>query len=77
MQGFKLSTGVVVSASCAAIVVILMALAVVNYLSDTYGNASIRVSVLASLIVIVSIAVPCWQAQRMRARKAQRLAAQG
>jgi fucose 4-O-acetylase-like acetyltransferase len=76
MYGFKMSRGVVVMLCCAAIVVTLMALVVANYLVDTYGHASILVAVLASLIVAVTVAIPYWQAQRMCARKAQRLAAQ-
>jgi len=73
MYGFKMSRSVVL---CAAIVITLMALVVAGYLVDTYGHASILVAVLASLIVAVTVAVPYWQAQRMCARKAQRLAAQ-
>lgn len=76
MHGFKMSKSAVLSLCGAAIVVIMMALVIADYLTDTYGHASIRVSVLASLIVAVSIAVPCWYAQRSCARKAQRLATQ-
>jgi hypothetical protein len=75
IYGFQMSRGVVVVLWCAAIVVILMALVVADYLFDTYGHASILVAVLASLIVAVTVALPYWQAQRMCARKAQRLAA--
>jgi uncharacterized PurR-regulated membrane protein YhhQ (DUF165 family) len=76
MYRFKMSRGIVVRLCCAAIIVILMALIVADYLVDTYGHASILVAVLASLIVAVTVAVPYWQAQRMCARKARRQAAQ-
>jgi fucose 4-O-acetylase-like acetyltransferase len=74
--GFKMSRSVVVMLCCTAIVVTLMVLVVAGYLVDTYGHTSILVAVLASLIVAVTVAIPYWQAQRMCARKAQRLAAQ-
>ena len=76
MYGFKMSRGVIVMLCCAAIVVILMALVVADYLVDTYGHASVLVAVLASLIVAITVAIPYWQAQRLCARKARRLAAQ-
>jgi hypothetical protein len=59
----------------ATILVAAMALIVADYLLNTYSNASIIVAGLATLIVIASIAIPYWAAQRMCARKAQRLAA--
>lgn len=76
IYGFRISRGVVVMLCCAAIAVSLMALVVADYLVDTYGHAGALVAVLASLIVALTVAVPYWQAQRMCARKAQRLAAQ-
>jgi FtsH-binding integral membrane protein len=76
IYGFKTSRSIVVTLSCAAIVITMMALAVANYLRDTYSHASILVAVLASLIVAVTVAIPYWQARRMCARKAQRFAAQ-
>ena len=76
MYGFKMSRGIVVTLCCAAIVVMLMALVVADYLVDTYGHASILVAVLASLIVAVTVAIPYWQALCMCARKAHRLAEQ-
>ena len=76
MDGLRMSNGAVIALCGATIVVTVMALVVVQYLVDTYGHASILVAVLASLIVAVTIAVPYWQAQRMCARKAKRLAAQ-
>jgi membrane protein CcdC involved in cytochrome C biogenesis len=71
---FTISRSVVVALCSAAIVVILMALLVADYLVDTYSHASPAVGVLASLIVAIAVAVPYWQAQRMCARKAQRAA---
>ena len=53
MYGFKMSRSVVIFC-CAAIVVTLMALVVADHLVDTYGHASILVTVLASLIVAVT-----------------------
>jgi hypothetical protein len=76
VYGSKMSGHVVVMLCCAVIVVTLMALIVADYLVDTYGHSSILVAVLASLIVAVTVAVPCWQARRMCARKAKRLTAQ-
>jgi FtsH-binding integral membrane protein len=76
MKGFQMGRGLAVALGGATIVVTVMALVVAQYLVDTYGHASILVAVLASLIVAVTVAVPYWQAKRMCARKAHRLAAQ-
>jgi hypothetical protein len=56
-----------------AIAIAAMALIVAGYLLNTYSNASMIVAGLASLIVAATIAIPYWAAQRMCARKAQRL----
>lgn len=67
----------VVSALCGAtIAVTVMMLVVALYLVDTYGHASILVAFLATLIVAATVAIPYWQAQRLCARRAHRLAAQ-
>jgi hypothetical protein len=76
MGSLKVSGGVIVALGAVAIVVTVMALIVANYLVDTYGHASILVAILASLIVAATVAIPYWQAQRMCARKAHRLAGQ-
>jgi len=76
IYGFNMSGRIVVMLCGAAIVVILMALVVTNYLVDTYGHASIRVGLLASLIVAGTVAASYWQGRRMCARKAQRLVMQ-
>jgi hypothetical protein len=52
-----------------------MALIIAGYLFNTYSNATLIVAGLATLIVAATIAIPYWAAQRMCARKAQRLAA--
>jgi Tfp pilus assembly protein PilE len=58
----------------ATILVAAMALIVADYSFNTYSNASMIVAALATLIVAASIVIPYWAAQRMYARKAQRLA---
>jgi protein-S-isoprenylcysteine O-methyltransferase Ste14 len=70
-----MSRGALIVLCGATIVVAAMALIVAGYLFNTYSNASIIVAGLATLIVAASIAIPYWAAQRMCARKAQRLAA--
>ena len=52
-----------------------MALIIAGYVFNTYSNATLIVAGLATLIVAATIVVPYWAAQRMCARKAQRLAA--
>jgi hypothetical protein len=75
MAGVTMSRGMVVALCPSAIAVAAMALIVAGYLFNTYSNASMIVAVLASSIVAATIAIPYWAAQRMCARKAQRLAA--
>jgi protein-S-isoprenylcysteine O-methyltransferase Ste14 len=75
MAGVTMSRGALIVLCGATIVVAAMALIVAGYLFNTYSNASIIVAGLATLIVAASIAIPYWAAQRMCARKAQRLAA--
>lgn len=74
MYPFKMNKGLVLMLCCAATAVTLMALVVAGYLVNTYGHASLLVAVLASFIVALTVAIPYWQAQRMCARKAKRLA---
>jgi len=69
-----MSRGMVIALCASAIAVAAMALIVTGYLLNTYSNASMIVAGLASLIVAATVAIPYWAAQRMCARKAQRLA---
>jgi hypothetical protein len=75
MAGVTLSRGAVIALCGATIVVAAMALIIAGYLFNTYSNATLIVAGLATLIVAASIAIPYCAAQRMCARKAQRLAA--
>jgi len=75
MAVVTMSRGALIVPCGATIVVAAMALIVAGYLFNTYNNASIIVAGLATLIVVASIVIPYWAAQRMCARKAQRLAA--
>jgi hypothetical protein len=75
MAGVTVSRGAVIALCGATIVVAAMALIIAGYAFNTYSNASIIVAGLATLIVAATIAIPYWAAQRMCARKAQRLAA--
>ena len=61
----------------AMILVTAMALVVVGYLFDIYTKASLIVAALSTLIVAATIAIPYKIAQRMCARKSQRLAVAG
>jgi hypothetical protein len=70
-----MSSGALVVLCGAAIVVATMAVIVADYLFSTYSHASMIVAGLATLIVLASVAIPYGAAQRMRIRKAQRLAA--
>ena len=62
---------------CAWGSVTAMALVVVGYLFDIYTKASLIVAALSTLIVAATIAIPYKIAQRMCARKSQRLAVAG
>jgi protein-S-isoprenylcysteine O-methyltransferase Ste14 len=75
MAGVTMNRGALIVLCGATIVVAAMALIVAGYLFNTYSNATIIVAGLATLIVAASIAIPYWAAQRMCARKGQRLAA--
>jgi hypothetical protein len=75
MAGVTMSRGALIGLCGATIMVVAMALIVAGYLFNTYNNANIIVAGLATLIVAASIAIPYWAAQRMCARKRQRLAA--
>ena len=57
-----------------AAIIMTMALIIVGYLLNTYRNATLLVAGLATLIVATTIAIPYWAAQRMCARKAERVA---
>jgi predicted Na+-dependent transporter len=70
-----MSSGTLVVLCGAAIVVAAMAAIVADYLFSTYSHASMIVAGLATLIVLASVIIPYGAAQRMRMRKAQRLAA--
>ena len=70
-----MSSGTLVVLCGAAILVAAMTVVVVGYLFSTYSHASMIVASLATLIVMASIIIPYAAAQRMRMRKAQRLAA--
>ena len=71
----SLRRGAVIALCGATIVVAAMALIIAGYVFNTYSNATLIVAGLATLIVAATIVVPYWAAQRMFARKAQRLAA--
>jgi type VI protein secretion system component VasK len=75
MAGVMVSRGAVIALCSAMIVVAPMAIIILGYVFNTYSNASIVVAGLATLIVAATIVIPFWAAQRMCARKAQRLAA--
>ena len=75
MRGLNLSRGVIVALCVAMVLVTAMALVVVGYSHDIYTKASLIVAVLSTLIVAATIAIPYKAAQRMCARKAERLAA--
>jgi len=75
MRSFNLSRGVMIRLCVAMILVTAMALVVVGYLFDIYTKASLIVAALSTLIVAATIAIPYKIAQRMCARKSQRLAA--
>ena len=70
-----MSSGTLVVLCGAAIMVAAMTVIVADYLFSTYSHASIIVASLATLIVMASVIIPYGAAQRMRTRKAQRLAA--
>jgi hypothetical protein len=70
----KLRGTVMVPLCVAMILVSLMGLVVVDYLFETYGQSSLPVVILASLIVATTVCVSYWQGKRVCARK--RLAAQ-
>lgn len=70
-----MSSGTLVVLCGAAIVVAAMTGIVADYLFSTYSHASMIVAGLATLIVMASVIIPYGAAQRMRMRKAQRLAA--
>jgi glycerol-3-phosphate acyltransferase PlsY len=75
MGSINLGGGRMIRFWVAMILVTAMALVVVGYLFDIYSKASLIVAVLATLIVAATIAIPYKAAQRMCARKAERLAA--
>jgi glycerol-3-phosphate acyltransferase PlsY len=70
-----MSRGALIVLCGATIVIAAMVVIVAGYLFNTYSNASMIVAGLATLIVAASVAIPYWAAQRMLARKAQRLVA--
>jgi hypothetical protein len=69
----KLRGAVIVPLGVGMILVSLVGLVVVDYLFETYGQSSLPVVILASLIVAATVSVSYWQGKRICARK--RLAA--
>ena len=75
MRGFRFGSGLTIRLCVAMVLVTAMTLVVVGYLFDIYSKASLIVAALSTLIVAAAIAIPYKAAQRMCARKAERLAA--